>query len=48
MPVNWVTQENVEGYVLKDTRVTEESLEGYGLKDTPINELQRKVSKVTR
>ena len=47
-PVNGVTEEILESYVLKDMRVTEESLIGYALKDTPINGLQRKVSKVTR
>ena len=47
-PVNGVTEEILEGYALKDTRVTEESLEGYVLMDTSVNRLQRKVSKVTR
>ena len=46
--MNEDTEEILEGYPLKDTRVTEESLEGYALKNTPVNRLQRKVSKVTR
>ena len=45
--MNGVTEEILEGYVLKDMRVTEKSLEGYALKDTAVNRLQRKVSKVT-
>ena len=40
--LEWVTEESLKGYALKDTQVAQKSLEGYTLKDTLVNVLQRK------